>query len=338
MMATEISRSIRDAGLETLGKLWSQRPSTAKLCAVGTVSLVLGLAYVPNFRGLFSTWRLDPNYSHGVLVIPIALVILWQRLSSAQPDSSSPSAIPALWWGWIFLIAVLALRAIAYEQNSQWVETATIVPVIVCLTWTFGGWFLLCQVWPAIIFLVFMLPLPQWIDSQLALPLQGFAASGSCFLLQLSGLWAVQEGNVILLRTSERAMVPLDVAIACNGLRMLMTLTATVTATIILISLPTWKRICLLLSVVPIALFSNIVRIVTTGWCYHLITGPSAKEKAHDISGWLMMPLALVLVGIELGILSWLVPEESADDDKPVIPFMYMKKKEKSDNQDLREV
>ena len=92
-------------------------------------------------------------------------------------------------------------------------------------------------------------------------------------------------------------MVPLDVALACNGLRMLMTMAATITATIILIPLPTWKRITLLVSTVPIALLSNMIRIVATGWCYYLITGPTAKEWAHDVSGWLMMPLALILGG-----------------------------------------
>ena len=54
-------------------------------------------------------------------------------------------------------------------------------------------------------------------------------------------------------------------ALACNGLSMLMTLAATMTATIILIPLPTWKRIVLLISVVPIALLTNMARIVTTG-------------------------------------------------------------------------
>ena len=64
-------------------------------------------------------------------------------------------------------------------------------------------------------------------------------------------------------------MGPLDVALACNGLQMLMTMAATVTATIIIIPLPTWKRIVLLASAVPIALLSNMTRIVTTGWCYY---------------------------------------------------------------------
>ena len=40
----------------------------------------------------------------------------------------------------------------------------------------------------------------------------------------------------------------LEVALACNGLSMLMTLAATVTATVILIPLPTWKRLVVLLN------------------------------------------------------------------------------------------
>ena len=341
MMATDISRSIQDPRSGTPNTLWNRRSSAAKLWALGAAILVLILAYAPNLRGLISMWWLDPSYSHGFLVIPIALVILSQRLSGVQPDSSSSSiSTPSL--GWIFLIAVVAMRAIAYEQNLQWIETATVLPVVICLTWTFGGWPLLRRVWPAIFFLVFMLPIPPLINDQLAVHLQRLAASGSCFLLQMSGLWAIQEGNIIRLSTRGGEMVPLDVALACNGLNMLMTLAATVTAVICLISLPTWKRICLLLSIVPIALFSNMVRIVATGWCYYLVTGPAAKDWAHTINGWLMMPLALVLVGLELGILSWLVPLESEDEDKPIIPFQYVSKKnsgkEKSGNQDLGEI
>ena len=47
-------------------------------------------------------------------------------------------------------------------------------------------------------FLVFMLPLPPPVNDSIALPLQRVAATGSCFLLQLSGLWVIQEGNVII--------------------------------------------------------------------------------------------------------------------------------------------
>ena len=194
----------------------------------------------------------------------------------------------------------------------------TILPAIVCLVWTFGGWPFLRQLSPAIAFLVFMFPLPPAINETIALPLQRIAATGSCFSLQFSGIWAIQEGNTIDLTTSHGAKEHLDVALACNGLSMLMTLAATMTATIILISLPMWKRIVLLISVVPIALVTNMARIVATGWCYYLIEGPSGKAWAHDVSGWMMMPLAMALVGLELATLAWLVPadNETVEDER----------------------
>lgn len=300
---------------------------------------MLGLAYLPNFLDLYSIWTDDPNYSHGSLVIPIALVILWQRLSTPPtkpsptvaksttkfaslpaaellqnepgtvPAKSSLSVVSAHWWGWVGLLLVLAVRYFAYERNSQWIETATLLPAVACITWTYGGWSLMRRVWPAIAFLVFMLPLPSDLNNMIALPLQRLAATGSCYLLQLSGFWAIQVGNVINIDTPH-GREALDVALACNGLRMLMTMCATITATVVLVQMPNWKRVTLLLSAVPIALVSNMIRIVTTAWFYYLLTGEAGKKWAHDASGWIMMPQALILVGLELLVLHWLVPDE----------------------------
>jgi hypothetical protein len=79
---------------------------------------------------------------------------------------------------------------------------------------------------------------------------------------------------------------------------------------------------------------------VATGWSYWLFAGPTARHWAHDLAGYLMMPLALALVGLELGVLAWLVPKES-EDDKPVIPLLNLPKKDsgklKDTNQDLGE-
>jgi exosortase len=279
---------------------------------VGTLLLVW--AYAPNFQHLISVWNTEPNYSHGFLVIPIAVMILWRRLSDQPCDWTSFRA-PA--WVWAFLGLCLLGRAIAYERSMQWVETVSMLPVATCLVYALGGLPLLSRAWPAIAFLVFMFPLPPSVNTLVSLPLQRIATLGSCFVMQLTGLWVVAEGNVITLGTPHGPK-QLEVAMACNGLSMLMTLAATVTATVILIEMPTWKRIVILLSAFPIALISNITRIVATGWCYYYIEGARAKELAHDWSGYLMMPLALVLVGLEIWFLSWLFEADAEDQMKPM--------------------
>jgi exosortase len=293
-------RSIKD-------RLRSIQP---RLLVLGIGMVLLGWAYGPNFQDLYTIWNNEPNYSHGKLVIPIALLILWQRL--ADPKSHW-TVSRGSWWSWTLLVAILALRAFAFERGSQWLENATFVPAAACLMLTLGGWPLLQRSWPAVVFLVFMLPLPQSANNLVALPLQRIATLGSVFVLTLTGLLATAAGNVIALRTPD-GIKPLEVALACNGLSMLMTLAATVTATIMLIPLPTWKRITVLVSAIPIALLSNIIRIVATGWAYYYIKGENAKHMAHDWSGFLMMPLALLLVLLELQILSWLADAKNSKD------------------------
>jgi exosortase len=296
---------------------WSFPP--ARLVALAAVAVVLGWSYAPNLRVLLATWNQDPNYSHGFLVLPVALVILYRRWSEAKEEArekgkeaEAPAIRPSP-WGWVALIAVLALRAFLYERGSDWSETATLLPVIASLTLALGGWPLLRISWPAIAFLVFLLYLPLSINDLLSQPLQRLATLGSAALLKFTGLWVLAEGNVIVVGGDE-----LEVAAACNGLSMLMCLAATVAAMTILVTKDLWKRIVLLASIVPVALVSNILRITATAWCYKLFGAEVGGHFAHDAAGWLMMPMALVLVGLELRLLSWLVVK--VEEIPPVRP------------------
>jgi exosortase len=325
MSTSNVSRLPRAPQANVWRTLWDQRLSMSSLFALGAATLTFVLAYLPNLRALVTLWNEDTNYTHGYLVLPIAGYIVWQQLSTPVPKTSS-KAVPAPWWGWVFLSIVLVLRAVMYERGSEWMENVTIILAVAALTWSFGSWPLIKRVWPAIAFLVFMFPLPGMLNQMLALPLQSIAATSSTFLLQLTGMWVIQEGNVINLSTGH-GIEKLDVALACNGLRMLMTMAATVIAAVIVIPLPNWKRIVLLFSIVPVALVSNMARIVSTGWSYYLFKEAAVRHWAHDWAGYMMMPLALALVGLELGLMSWLVPKET-EDDKPVSPLLHVPKKD----------
>lgn len=285
---------------------------------------VLCWSYLPNLIDLGHTWSNDPNYTHGFLVVPIALVIFWTRPSF--PETSARSSAWRM-WGWGALALLSIVRVWMYEKGNQWVETMTLVPTIGCLVWTYGGLPLLKRSWPAIVFLVFLLPLPRSVNGLVSLRLQELATRGSSFVMQLSGLWVIPQGNIININTS-KGLEKLEVANVCNGLSMLMSLAAVVIATITLIPMPLWKRLALLASVVPIALFSNIIRIVSTGWCYYLFGGEHSRKLAHDWAGFLMMPLALGLVLIEMMILSWLADEGGTTEDDPrlLMPLLTVKK------------
>ena len=284
--------------------IWNRfRALPSRLLTLAIGMGILGWAYWPNLQGLYTVWSQDPNYSHGILVFPIALVIFWQRLADAKDPWTATNGP---WWGWAILVAILAVRAYAYEGNNLWIESATLIPSVACLLLTLGGWPLFQRGWPAAVFLVFMLPLPHPAHDMIAVWLQRIVTLGSVFVMRLTGLKTVADENVITLHDHANALKTLEVT-QFYGLSMLTTLTATVTAIIMLFPLAHWKRFVVLASTLPISLACSIALIVATGWSYYYIDGVAAMKTAHEWTLYMQMPLALVPVGIEVRALSWLV-------------------------------
>ena len=86
--------------------IWKRlRTLPPRLLALAIGMGILGWAYWPNLQNLFAVWTEEPNYSHGWLVIPIALSIFWQRLAETRTDWQA-SRVP--WWSWMPLVAILA--------------------------------------------------------------------------------------------------------------------------------------------------------------------------------------------------------------------------------------
>ena len=286
-------------------KPWTPRVGeAAALLAIGGV---LGWAYGPSFVSLVSQWNREPNYSYGFFVIPIAIVIFWSRRDLLDRSKMRPK-----WWGFIPLAGILALRYSLYEWNEQYIETATIPLVIASLALALGGWHLLRVAFPAILFLFFMLPLPPRLNLLLSAQLQRIATLGSVLVLQIIGLPVISEGNTIVVGSQR-----LEVERACNGLSMLLSFVTLITAVAMLVRKPLWERLLLLSTVIPIALISNILRISVTALCYHWIKAEVVDKWAHDFAGWVMMPVGLALVLLELRLWSWLVvpaePEEEVE-------------------------
>lgn len=278
----------------------------------GAAGLILVGAYASNLAALVRTWYQEPDYSHGFLVIPIAGAIAWRQIKGMKPEELKPSI-----WGLAFLAATLAARAAFFERGDFWLETATFLPAAAALTLACGGWSLIRRTWPAFAFLVFMLTIPPAIDTRLSQPLQKFAASASGSMLRLSGMWVINEGNILDLGGEK-----LEVATACNGLAMLMSLMASVTAITLLVPMARWKRISLMIAALPIAILCNVLRIAATAVCYETLGSATGKHIAHDVAGWLMMPMALALIGLGLAWASWLVRSRETPSGPKPAPFV----------------
>jgi exosortase len=281
-----------------------QLSASAQSVAVAFLAALLCLTWVywPTLGEMAQRWARDPQYSHGYLVPAFALFLMWLRRGHLATGAFRPS-----WWGMPLLLGGIALRLIGTYYSFVWFEAISLLPCLAGLCLLAGGGKAWRWTWPAIAFLFFMVPLPYRLSDALAGPLQNFATTTSTFLLQVFGLPAIAEGNVIQLHEVE-----LNIVEACSGLRMLVIFFALSTAVALLIRRPLWERILLVLSAIPIALFANVARITVTGVLHETVGSELANAVFHDLAGWLMMPLGLLLLALELKILGHLLLERAA--------------------------
>jgi exosortase len=252
-------------------------------------------------RGAKQFWD-NPKYSHGWLVPIFTVILLWMR-----HEPFGPVTAVARWAGVALLSAGLGLRLGATFFSSHVPEMVSFVPAVAGVFLLVGGWKMLRWAGPAVAFLIFMFPLPGFLDARLLAPLQKIATMASTYALQTIGIPSYSEGNRIVI-----GEVQLGVVEACSGLRMLTIFVALAVAITLVTDRPIWERIVIVLSAVPIALAVNITRITVTG-ILHLTAGPELADMVfHDLAGWFMMPMALGLLYVEFQILSHLLIEESS--------------------------
>jgi exosortase len=287
-----------------------RRVSLALLLTVLVPFGCLLWAFWTTLADLTQVWQSNAQYSHGWLVPAFALFLLWARRDRLQGAILRPS-----WWGLPILALALGLRLAGVYYYFISLDPIALIPCVAALCLLIGGWAAWRWAWPAILFLGFMVPLPDRVASSLSEPLQALATVSSTFVMQVLGLPALAEGNVILLNDHQIGIVE-----ACNGLRMLMVFFALAVGVALVARRPLLDRLVLVVSAVPIALASNIVRITVTGILYDKVNSETAHVFFHDVAGYLMMPLALVMLGIELKLLSCLFLEVPADTRVPRIP------------------
>jgi exosortase len=244
-------------------------------------------------------WAHDAQYSHGYLVPAFALGLLWARRHILREGE-----LKGAWWGILVLAVGIGLHIAGGYYSFTWLDAFSLLPTLAGMILMLGGWPAWRWAWPAVGFLIFMIPLPYRAEVSLAGPLQRVATISSTFLLQTFGLPAVAEGNVILLTEARIGIVE-----ACSGLRMLVVFFALSSAVALVIRRRPWEKLLIMASAVPLALIVNIIRITVTGFLHEKVSSEAANAVFHDFAGWLMMPAALGLLWLELMYLKQLLLE-----------------------------
>ncbi len=283
--------------------------TTYSWIALGVLLAVLVFGYWNSLQEAAAYWQ-GPQYSHGWLIPLFTALLLWMR---QQPLTAVPVA--QRYYGLGILATSLLARLFCAFFGLDIPDMVTFVPAVLGVIVMVGGWRMLRWAGPAAAFLIFMFPLPWTLEQAILSPLQTLATKVSTYGLQTLGFGAYRERNVIRIEDLQLGVVD-----ACSGLRMTTIFLALSVAIVLVADRPWWENLVILLSAIPIALTVNVIRITVTGVLYVVADAELAEKVFHDWAGWLMVPLALILLWIEVTILSNLfveVEDEIPSFDRP---------------------
>ncbi len=240
----------------------------------------------------------DEESSHIFLVPIVALWMLWVRrvrFRYCKPTGTILGPI-IVGIGW-------AISSLGFYHGIQsfWHGGAVLV-VLGCIISVLGKQAIL-RFLPVIAVLVFLVPVPGSFRLRVALPLQTWTARIEQTTFQVLGTEVQRAGNRLTINGHDVSIIE-----ACNGLRMVFALILVSYAFSFGLPLRNRVRFLILLASPFAAILCNLFRILPTVWLYG--NAPLRIAHAfHDYSGWLMLPIALLLLLGIIRLLRWaLIP------------------------------
>jgi exosortase len=257
----------------------------------GILLLLAGIYYsiVPD---MVMQWYEDDNYSHGFIVPLVACYFLYERREDLKKALVEP-------WGpgLLIIIAGLVQLTAAWLGTEYFTMRSSLIVIIAGIVIYFFGRRVFKIAMLPIFYLIFMVPLPYIVYDAVAFPLKLFVTKASVAVLHGIGIVVLREGNIIMFPATT-----LEVADACSGIRSLMSLLALSVAFAFFTQSSTLKRWILIFSAVPIAIFTNSLRVIVTGILAQYWGAKAAEGFFHEFAGFVVFALAMVML-VALGAL-----------------------------------
>ena len=274
MISSVVSKRERDAASQGSG--WKFHLS---MLAIAGVALVI--LYRDTFGSMIYMWWTEGTYSHGLLIFPISLYLIWekrQKLSQLQPQFS-------FWLVPIVLLTSLLWLA-GHMVHARVVEHFAVISFIVMLVWIFLGKNALREIIFPVLFLY--LAIPIW-DPFLTPVLQYGTAHIVYYVLSSMGVPILLDGHFLTI--PEGAF---EVARSCAGTRYFISGFTLSLLYAYLMYRSFRKRLVFVISTVALCLVINVVRVVLVIMAGHLTNMQHPWVEDHVAMGWVVFALFII--------------------------------------------
>jgi exosortase D (VPLPA-CTERM-specific) len=255
------------------------------------------LSLWPFWDGLVDMWNIwltYPEYSHSLLIPPIAAFLIWQ-----QKDRLELVTFQGSWWGVALVACGGALLMLGQLGTIYVIVEYAYLITLFGLVLAFTGYKAFRLIAFPLFILIFMIPLPSFVFSNLSSKLQLLSSLLGVAFIRLFGISVFVEGNVI-----DLGGYKLQVAEACDGLRYLFPLMTLGFLMAYFYKGALWKRVILFLSSIPVTVVMNSFRIGTIGVMVEHWGIGMAEGFLHEFQGWAVFMASAALMLGEIAVLN----------------------------------
>ena len=248
--------------------------------------LIVVALYAPLAPQLIQEWLEFPNLSHGPAIPFIAGYLLWARRSRLADLTPTPSLM-----GLPILVAGLAGLVTGVLGQESFIARMSLPITLFGLTLFLAGREVGWLSWPAIAYLVFMIPLPWTTLKLLTYRSRLFDATLTANIVSALGVPILQDGVVLHLPNAA-----LEVADECSSVPAIAALVALAIAYAVLMRRSRLQKGILIAAGLPFAVASNIIRLVTTVGGVYYIGTVTLRSVYHQFAGTVTFLLTLLLL------------------------------------------
>ncbi|MBM5574871.1 exosortase B [Deefgea sp. CFH1-16] len=203
--------------------------------------------------------------------------------------------------GFVIVVLALLLYILGRSQGILIFEIGAFIPLMCGLLIISKGWRSISIAWFAIVFMLFLVPIPGPIVDALTGALKGQVSHIAEVLLYSAGYPVARSGVLITV-----GQYQLLVADACSGMNSMFSLLAVGSLYVYVTNHSSKIRnILLILAILPIAFVANIVRVMILILVTYHFGDAAGQGFIHDFAGMILFMIALIgmfILDVILGV------------------------------------
>ncbi len=234
------------------------------------------------------------DYGHAYFILPVSLLIVWlkrDQLKTLARNTGDNVYLPGL----LLILLGLFLFVFGWRWDYLLIQTISLFPLVFGLASFFYGPTMFRPLLFPMAYLILLVPPPIGVLDSITLPMRHFASLCAEIILKTFHYPVSREGLLLQLGGHEIFM-----GAPCSGFRSLVTMFSLGLIYIYFYKGSFAKNLILLLAIAPLAIFGNMIRVITICLITFYFGDAAGQGFLHDFSGmFVFLIMILGLMGLE---------------------------------------